>query len=108
MRALFSLEQAFAGHCLRCGFCGGDFLIVVEGSNRFEIGGMFNSLVDRGRVDHIVEKLRALTRMIDVFLDASPWEFSLVGAPRTASGAAAPLRPRPLVRPTAATRSRRC
>jgi hypothetical protein len=72
MDALLSLEQAFAGHHIRCGFCDGDFLVAVEGPNRFEIGGMFTSLVDRGRVDRIVGDLRALTRLIDVFLEARP------------------------------------
>jgi hypothetical protein len=33
---------------------------------------MFTSLVDRKRVDRIVADLRALTRLIDVFLEARP------------------------------------
>ena len=72
MEALLAIEQAFAGHHIRCGFCEGDFLVAVEGPNRFEIGGMFTSLVDRERVDRIVDDLRALTRLIDVFLEARP------------------------------------
>jgi hypothetical protein len=72
MEELLSLEQAFAGHHVRCGFCDGDLLVAIEGPNRFEIGGMFTSLVDRGRVDHIVSDIRALTSLIDVFLDVRP------------------------------------
>jgi hypothetical protein len=72
MQALLSLEQAFAGQHLRCGFCCGDFIIAVEEPNRFEIGSLYTSLVDRGRVEHMVENLRALARMIDVFLESRP------------------------------------
>lgn len=72
MDQLLALEQAFAGKHIRCGFCDGDFLVAVEGPNRFEIGGMFTSLVDRGRVDHIVGDLRVVIQLIDVFLQIRP------------------------------------
>jgi hypothetical protein len=72
MDQLLALEQVFAGKHIRCGFCEGDFLVAVEGPNRFEIGGMFSSLVERSRVDHIVGDLRVVIQLIDVFLQVRP------------------------------------
>jgi hypothetical protein len=72
MEQLLALEKAYAGEHIRCGFCDGDFLVAIEGQDRFEIGGMFSTLVDRARVDGIVADIEALTRLIDVFLDVRP------------------------------------
>ncbi len=72
MEQLLSLEKAFAGRHIRCGFAGGEFLIAVEGPNRFEIGGMFSSLVNRSRVDAMAADIRTVIALIDVFAQARP------------------------------------
>lgn len=72
MEALLAIEKALAGNHVRCGFCDGDFLVVIEGPNRFEIGGMFSSLVNRARVERVAGDLRALIQLIDVFLQVRP------------------------------------
>ncbi len=68
MEQFLALEQAYAGRHLRCGFCDGDILIAIEGGARLDIGGMFSTLVDEHRVDHIAQNLQALMALIDAFL----------------------------------------
>jgi len=67
MQQLVDLETAYAGQHIRCGFVGGDLLIAVEGKDRFEIGSMFSTLVNRARVEGIAKDLEAVFRMIDGF-----------------------------------------
>jgi hypothetical protein len=67
MEQLFALEQTYAGEHVRCGFVGPDLLIAVEGPPRFEIGGMFTTLVDRGRVERIAGDIEAVFKLIDQF-----------------------------------------
>ena len=67
MQQLVDLETAYAGEHIRCGFVGGDLLIAVEGKDRFEIGSMFSTLVNRARVEGIAKDLEAVFRMIDGF-----------------------------------------
>ena len=67
MQQLVDLESAYAGQHIRCGFEGADLLIAVEGKDRFEIGSMFSTLVNRARVEGIARDLEAVFRMIDGF-----------------------------------------
>ena len=68
MEQLTGLETRFAGERIRCGFDDGHVLIAIEGKNRFEIGGMFSTLVDKGRVEGIAGDLSAVFRLIDSFV----------------------------------------
>jgi hypothetical protein len=67
MEQLVALEQAYAGEHVRCGFVGPDLLIAVEAPLRFEIGGMFTTLVDRTRVQRIAGDIEAVFKLIDQF-----------------------------------------
>jgi len=67
MEQLVALETSYAGEHMRCGFVGPDLLLAVEGPLRFEIGGMFTSLVDRTRVERIAGDIEAVFKLIDSF-----------------------------------------
>lgn len=68
MQHLVDLEQAYAGNHTRCAFTDGDLLIAIEAPNRFEIGGMFSTLVDRKRVETIAHDIGAVFQLIDSFV----------------------------------------
>jgi hypothetical protein len=70
MQELVDLESGYAGSHLRCAFCGPDLLIAVEGANRFEIGSMFSTLVERSRVEGIARDIEQVFKMIDAFAAA--------------------------------------
>jgi hypothetical protein len=70
MEQLNALESAYAGAQLRCAFVGSDLLIALEGPSRFEIGGMFTSLVERQRVEGIARGLEQVFGVIDQFAPA--------------------------------------
>ena len=67
MEQLVALETAFAGAQMRFAFTNSEVLIAIEGGNRFEIGNLFSTLVDRRRVDGIAGDLSAVFRLIDSF-----------------------------------------
>ncbi len=68
MQELVDLETAYAGRHLRCAFVGGDLLLALEGPNRFEIGGMFTTLVERSRVEGIARDIEQVFKLIDAFV----------------------------------------
>lgn len=70
MERLISLEQAFNGRKIRCGFQNGDLLIAVEGENKFEIGDMFKPLADPARARKIVDDIAEVLRLMDAVLTA--------------------------------------
>jgi hypothetical protein len=70
MQQLVDLESAYAGGHIRCAFSESELLIALEGPNRFEIGSMFSSLVDRSRVEGIARNIEQVFKMIDEFKDA--------------------------------------
>jgi hypothetical protein len=70
MEHLVALEQAYAGEHIRCGFEEGHLLIAVETPDHFEIGGMFSTLVDKGRVERIASDIRAVFNLIDAFVES--------------------------------------
>jgi hypothetical protein len=70
MQQLVDLEQAFSGKHVRCAFVDGSLLIALESPDRFEIGGMFKTLVDRSRVETIAHDIGAVFRMIDSVIPA--------------------------------------
>lgn len=70
MERLISLEQAFNGRKIRCGFQNGDLLIAVEGENKFEIGDMFKPLADPARARRIVDDIAEVLRLMDAVLTA--------------------------------------
>jgi hypothetical protein len=69
MQRLNDLEAAYAGHHIRCAFTETELLIALEAPNRFEIGNMFSSLVERGRVETIARNLDEVFKLIDEFQD---------------------------------------
>ena len=70
MQQLVDLETAYAAGHIRCAFSQTELLIALEGPNRFEIGGMFSSLVDRSRVEGIARNIEQVFKMIDEFAGA--------------------------------------
>jgi len=70
MERLMELEAALKGQRIRCGFEEGDLLIAIEGGNLFEVGSMFQPLVDRDRARRIVDELASVMRVIDAVLTA--------------------------------------
>lgn len=70
MQQLVDLEQAFSGSHIRCAFIDGGLLIAFEAPDRFEIGDMFSSLVDRKRVENIARDIGAVFRLIDSVIPA--------------------------------------
>lgn len=69
MQRLNDLEATYAGHHIRCAFNETELLIALEAPDRFEIGNMFSSLVERGRVETIARNLEEVFKLIDEFQD---------------------------------------
>ena len=67
MEQLDDLESVYSGGHIRCAFDQAQLLIALEGPNKFEIGSMFSSLVDRSRVEGIARNLDQVFHMIDEF-----------------------------------------
>jgi hypothetical protein len=67
MQQLNQLEGSYAGAHIRCAFEMTELLVAVEGRNRFEIGSMFSTLVDRTRVEGIAHDLEQVFMLIDEF-----------------------------------------
>jgi hypothetical protein len=67
MQEILDLERAFAGDRLRCAFVDGHVLVILEGHDRFEIGGGLTSLVDRRRVEGVARGLASVFSLIDSF-----------------------------------------
>ncbi|HEY1751570.1 MAG TPA: DUF3137 domain-containing protein [Caulobacteraceae bacterium] len=70
MQQLDELERVYAGGHIRCAFDETQLLIALEGPDRFQIGGMFSSLVQRARVEAIARNLEQVFKLIDEFKDA--------------------------------------
>jgi hypothetical protein len=70
MEELNDLEKVYAGGHIRCAFDETQLLIALEGPNRFGIGGMFASLVQRQRVEAIARNLEQVFKLIDEFRGA--------------------------------------
>lgn len=70
MQELNDLEGVYQGAHIRCAFDQAQLLIALEGPNRFEIGSMFSSLVDRSRVEIIARNLDQVFKLIDAFKGA--------------------------------------
>ena len=69
MQRLNDLEATYHGQHIRCAFSESELLIALEAPNRFEIGNMFSSLVERGRVETIARNLEQVFKLIDEFQD---------------------------------------
>jgi hypothetical protein len=69
MQRLNDLEAAYAGHHIRCAFTETELLIALEAPDRFEIGNMFTSLVQRSRVETVARNLDEVFKLIDEFHD---------------------------------------
>lgn len=67
MEQVLALEAAYAGEHIRCAFVRGDMLVAVEGGNRFEMGSMFSTLVDRSKVESVANDLSAVFKLMDSF-----------------------------------------
>jgi Protein of unknown function (DUF3137) len=70
MQHLNDLEAAYAGAHIRCAFDETQLLIALEGQNRFLIGGLFSSLVEKSRVEALARSLEQVFKLIDEFKDA--------------------------------------
>ena len=64
---LVALETSYSGQHLRCGFLGSDVLIAIEGPDRFEVGQMFSSLIDKTRVEGVAHDIEAIFSLIAAF-----------------------------------------
>ncbi len=69
MQRLNDLEASYAGQQIRCAFNETELLIALEAPDRFEIGNMFSSLVQRSRVETIAHNLEQVFKLIDEFQD---------------------------------------
>lgn len=69
MQRLNDLEATYHGQHIRCAFSETELLIALEAPNRFEIGNMFSSLVERSRVETIARNLEQVFKLIDEFQD---------------------------------------
>jgi len=67
MQELVELEKSYAGQHLRCGFAGSDVLIAIEGPDRFEVGQMFSTLLDKARVEGVAHDIEAIFSLIAAF-----------------------------------------
>lgn len=67
MQELVDLETVYAAGHIRCAFDQAELLIAVESPNRFEVGGMFSTLVDRSRVEGIAQNIEQVFKIIDEF-----------------------------------------
>ncbi len=72
MEKLLELEKNFQGGKIRCGFIRGDLLICVEGRDRFEIGGMFSTLVSQDRVSKMADDVTTVMSLLDTVLAGPP------------------------------------
>jgi len=70
MQRLNDLEATYHGEHIRCAFSETELLIALEAPNRFEIGNMFSSLVERSRVETIARNLEQVFKLIDEFQGA--------------------------------------
>ena len=70
MERLLSLEAAYKGKNLRCGFQDGALLIALEGPDKFEIGDMFKPLADPARARRIVDDIAEVLKLMDAVLTA--------------------------------------
>ena len=69
MQRLNDLEATYQGQHIRCAFSQAELLIALEAPDRFEIGNMFSSLVERSRVETIARNLEQVFKLIDEFQD---------------------------------------
>jgi hypothetical protein len=67
MQRLNELEAAYRGGHIRCAFEASELLIALESPDQFEIGGMFSTLVERGRVEGIARNIEQVFKLIDEF-----------------------------------------
>jgi hypothetical protein len=67
MQQLDEMDGAYAASHIRCAFTETELLVVIECPPQFEIGGMFSSLVDRGRAERIARRLEQVFKLIDAF-----------------------------------------
>jgi Protein of unknown function (DUF3137) len=67
MQELVDLETSYAGQHLRCGFVGSDVLIAMEGPDRFEVGAMFSTLINKARVEGVAHDIEAIFSLIGAF-----------------------------------------
>jgi len=67
MQHLVDLETAYKGGHIRYAFTDADLLIALESSDRYEIGHMFSTLVERKRVEGIAHDLEQLFKLVDAF-----------------------------------------
>jgi len=67
MQRLNELEAGYRGGHIRCAFEADELLIALESPDRFEIGGMFSTLVERSRVEGIARNIEQVFKLIDEF-----------------------------------------
>jgi hypothetical protein len=70
MERLLDMEAHFKGKNLRCAFFKGKLLVAIEGGDKFEIGSMFSTLLDEGRVRGVLKDLAEIMKVIEAVLTA--------------------------------------
>ncbi len=65
MERLVGLERAFKGKQVRCAFAGGEMFLACEGANLLEVGSMYRSMDDLGRVREMLVDFAAIFLLID-------------------------------------------
>ncbi len=80
MQKLLDLEAAYKGANLRCAFEGGDLLLAVEGPDMFEIGDLFENLVNRERARKLDADLGRVLGLIDAVLAGPPPAYGAGGS----------------------------
>lgn len=72
MEKLMAVEAAAKGRNLRCCFDEGDLIIVIEGSNLFEVIEVFNPLPNREKTREGVTQIQQLIGLIEAVLAPPP------------------------------------
>lgn len=70
MERLLELEALFKGKHLRGAFHDGKLLLVMAGGDKFELGSMFQTLLDEARVRAILADVAGIVRVVDAVLTA--------------------------------------
>ena len=70
MERLLDMEASLKGKKLRCAFHKGQLLVAIEGDDKFEIGSMFSTLLDEGRVRGVLKDLTEIMKVIEAVLTA--------------------------------------
>jgi hypothetical protein len=72
MQKLLDMEALYQGCNLRGVFCGGEFLLAIEGMDRFDVGSPFRPFDRKEEAQEVADDLAYLLQMIDFVLAGPP------------------------------------